>query len=34
MNMIYAWPWEGANWGWKNVLEKYEQALYLEKLIH
>jgi hypothetical protein len=33
MNMIYAWPWEGANWGWKNVLEKYEQALYLEKLI-
>ena len=32
LNMIYSWPWEG-NWGWENVLEKYEQALFLDKVI-
>jgi len=30
LNMIYAWPWEGKDWGWDNVLEKHLQALFLK----
>lgn len=30
LNIIYAWPWEGAHWGWDDVLEKHLQALFLK----
>ena len=30
LSMIYAWPWEGPDWGWGNVLEKHLQALFLK----
>lgn len=30
MNMTYTYPWQGPDWGWDDVLQKYLHALFLK----
>jgi hypothetical protein len=32
LNTIYTYPWQGPDWGWKDVLQKHKQALFIDKL--
>ncbi len=31
LNQTYSYPWEGPDWGWKDVASKYKEALYIKK---